>query len=161
MTCYRSRDNWHSYVKQSLSEKELNEMASHLENCSECRSIVTSIQETLNSLAKCQVSLPPPMEIKINVMKAIDKNLYLDKVVMVKSFHLLQLRNWGISMIAAGVLLIAMNLTTLNPSFEAAQMNGLQSELSNQITLPFDKMSKAADNLREKIESLRMPNKTN
>ncbi|MCO1600773.1 anti-sigma factor family protein [Desulfosporosinus nitroreducens] len=154
MTCYRSRDNWHSYVKNSLSEAERDEMASHLSNCPECRSIVAIIQETLESLAKNQVILCPPLDIKINVMKAIDKHRYRENIVSTNPFHLFELKNWGVSMIAAGILLFALNLTTLNPGSENGQMTELHTELGKQFTIPFDKMSQVANDALEKIESL-------
>lgn len=154
MTCYRSRDNWHSYVRHSLSEAELEEMASHLMHCPECQGIVMVIEKTLDKLSQNKVIFSPPLDIKINVMKTIDKNRYKENAVIANSFHLFELRNWGVSMIATGILLFALNLTTLNPSFDPSQMTELETRLSNQITLPFAKMSQVANDTLEKIESL-------
>ena len=154
MTCYRSRDNWHSYVKNSLSEGEAEEMASHLAHCSECHDVVSLIRETIDSLAKNRVILSPPTAIKINVMKAIDKNKYRENLSNTNSFHLFELRNWGFSMIAAGILLFALNLTSLNPNFEVSQMTELHTELSKQMAIPFDKMSQVTNDALGKLESL-------
>ncbi len=62
MTCYRSQSNWHSYVKNSLDEDELREMTSHLKRCSECRIIVSDIQETANTFVNNRMILIPPIE---------------------------------------------------------------------------------------------------
>lgn len=153
MTCYRSRDNWHSYVKTSLSEEELDEMTSHLADCPECQDVVSVIQETREGLAKSRVNFHPPAAIKINVMMAIAENQYKDNLPNPNSFHLFELKNWGFSMIAAGILLFALNLTSLTPDFEANQMTELHT-LSKQLAIPFDKMSQVANDALGKIESL-------
>lgn len=154
MTCYRSRDNWHSYVKNSLSEAELKEMTSHLAHCPECRDVVSVIQETFNGFAKARVNFHPPTAIKFNVMMAIDKNLYLETFPRANSSHLFAVRNWGFSMIAAGILLFALNLTSLSPNLEDSRMNELHIELNKQVSVPLDKMSQITNDALVKLESL-------
>ncbi|MHB8076249.1 zf-HC2 domain-containing protein [Desulfosporosinus fructosivorans] len=154
MTCYRSRNNWHSYVKASLNEAELEDMTAHLTHCSECLDIVSIIQETAGIFAKSQVILSPPSTIKLNVMMAIDKNRY-KKV----SFpHLLELKNWGFSMVAAGVLLLALNLTSLAPTIESGQVAQLNSQIVQQISLqishPFERISQAAYSAIGRLETI-------
>lgn len=154
MTCYRILDNWHSYVKSSLSEAELHEMTSHLTNCPECRDLVYIIQKTAGSLAKSRLDFLPPAAIKINVMMAIDKNRYVKHLSSTKLSHIFQLRNWGFSMIAAGILLFALNLTSLTPDPEGRPMSELHIKLSQQMAIPFHKMSQVANDTLGKIESL-------
>ncbi|KUO77869.1 MAG: hypothetical protein APF81_11400 [Desulfosporosinus sp. BRH_c37] len=140
MTCYRSQDKWHSFVKKSLNEEELKGMANHLIHCPECRAIVSVIQETADSLAKSRVILSPPAVIKINVMLAIDKNKYK----RISSSHLFELKNWGFSMVAGGLFLLALNLASWAPNFESGQVAELNNQIGKQIALPFDKISQAA-----------------
>lgn len=182
MTCYRSRDDWHSYVKNSLDDAELHEMTAHLLHCSECQNAVVLIQKTVNILVKGRFVLNPPADIKTNVMMAIDKNRYKENLAYVKpqaqkktlgytntsqnlnfetgfkkgsrSSHLFDLKNWGISMVAAGLLLFALNLTSLAHNFESIQVAEFNSELGKQMAIPFDKMSRAAHNAFGEIESL-------
>ena len=150
MTCYLSRDNWHSYVKNSLNEAELEKMSTHLTHCPECRDIVSVIQETAGILAKSRIILSPPAAIKINVMMTIDKNRYKK----VSSSHLFELKNWGFSMVAGGLLLLALNLTSLTPNFESGQVTELNSQIGEQIAHPFEKMSQAAYAAIVKIETI-------
>jgi len=150
MTCYRSRDNWHSYVRNSLKEAEIVDVSAHLTHCPECRHIVSVIQETASSLTKNRIILSPPAEIKLNVMLAIDKNRYKK----VSSSHLFELKNWGLSMVAGGLLLLALNLTSLAPNFESGQVAELNSLIGKQIVHPFDKMRQAADTVIIKIETI-------
>ena len=150
MTCYRSRDNWHSYVKNSLNEAELESMATHLTHCPECWDIVSVIQETTGILAKSRVILSPPAAIKINVMMAIDKNRYQKA----SSTHRLELKNWGLSMVAGGLLLLALNLTSLVPNFESGQVAELNSQIGKQIAQPFEKMRQAAYAAIVKLETI-------
>lgn len=151
MTCYRSQNNWHSYVKNSLSEAELDEMTSHLAHCSECKNTVSLIQETASILVKSRADLIPPSSIKINVMMTIDKNRY--KKSAYSSCHF-ELKNWGLSLVAAGFLLFTLNLTSLTPNFEISHVAELNSDLGRQIALPFDKMSQVAHDALGKIEAL-------
>ena len=151
MTCYRSQSNWHSYVKNSLNEIEQREMTSHLLLCPECQSIVTAIRKTTATFVKGRTILTPPLDVKLNVMLSINKHKY---TVSANSSHLFELKNWGLSMLAAGLLLFALNLTSLSPSFEGNQVAELNSVLGKQITFPFDKMSQAAHAALHEIDSL-------
>ena len=85
---------------------------------------------------------------------AIDKNRYVENSPSANSSQFFALKNWGLSMIAAGLLLFALNLTSLTPNFKAGQMDELHMELNKQITIPFDKMSQVANDALGKIESL-------
>lgn len=155
MTCYRSRDNWHSFVKHSLNEADLEEMATHLRHCPECREIVSTIQETADLLAKSRVCLYPPQELKLNVMLAIDKNRYKK----VSSLHLFEIKNWGFSMVAGGLLLLALNLSSLTPNIESGQVTELNSRIGQQIAHPFDKISQAANATIIKLEAFKKSTK--
>ena len=150
MSCYRSRDNWHSYVKNSLNEAEMAYMTTHLTHCSECRNIVSVIHETASQLEKSRIILSPPAAIKINVMMAIDKNRYKK----VNSSHLFELKNWGFSMVAGGLLLLALNFTSLTPNFESGQVAEINSRIGKQIAYPFEQMSQAANAAIEKLETI-------
>lgn len=151
MTCYRSQSNWHSYVNNSLDQVELRELTSHLTKCPECRDIVSVIQTTASLFAESRAVLRPPVDIKINVMKAINHNRYKKST---NSSHLFELKNWGLSMVAAGLLLFALNLTSLTPNFESGQVAELNIEIGKQITIPFGKMTQAAHDALGKIEAL-------
>ena len=150
MTCYRSRDNWHSYVKNSLDEADLESMTTHLSHCPNCRDIVSAIQETADLLAKSRIILSPPAGIKLNVMMAIDKERYKK----VSSSHLFELKNWGFSMVAGGLLLLVLNLTSLTPNFESGQIAALNTQIGKQIAHPFENMSQATDAAIVKIETI-------
>ena len=158
MTCYRSRSNWHSYVKNSLDEVELNELTAHLTKCSECRKIVSVIQKTADILAESRAVHIPPVAIKINVMQGIDKSRYKKGE---NSSHLFELRNWGLSMVAAGLLLFALNLTSLTPNFENGRVAELNIEIGRKIAIPFDKMSEVAHDALGQIEALTLSRANN
>jgi len=133
-----------------LNEAELEGMDTHLRHCPECQDIVSVIQKTAGILAKSRVILSPPAAIKINVMMAIDKNRYKK----VSSSHLFELKNWGFSMVAGGLLLLALNLTSLSPNLESGQIAKLNNQIGKQIAHPFDKMSQAAYAAIVKIETI-------
>lgn len=78
MTCYRSKDDWHSYFKKNLDDMKLADMRAHLAHCPECQHLVLQIQETAEFLAQGRITVNPPASLKINVMMAIDKNRYIE-----------------------------------------------------------------------------------
>ena len=137
-----------------MSEAELDEMTIHLAHCPECQNTVSLIQKTAGIFAKSRLDLIPPSTIKINVMLAIDKNRYKENLAGANSHHHFELKNWGLSMVATGVLLFALNLTSLTPNFEISHFSELNSDLGKQIALPFDKVSQAAHDAFGKIESI-------
>ncbi|WP_407312839.1 anti-sigma factor family protein [Desulfosporosinus sp. SB140] len=181
MTCYRSEDDWHSYIKKNLAEAVLLDMAAHLTHCPECRHTVSLIQETADLLSKGRVTFTPPLDLKINIMMTIDKNKYKENPAYAElkteqeplilltnpktytfrktkdrknSFQRFDLKNWGLSMVAAGFLLFALNLSSLTVSFKSTQIAELNNELIKQIVLPFDKMSELTHDVLMKIDSL-------
>lgn len=136
MTCPRSRNNWHSYVKKSLSAAELQDMETHLEQCATCREIVSDIRETTNLLASVRVNLEPPTDIRVNVMKAIDKTKYK------KENHFSRLmqsvRLLGFSLVATGFLLLALNLNPAVYRLENVSIAEVNFQIGKIIALPFD-----------------------
>jgi len=149
MTCYRSRDNWHSYVKDSLNALELEELTAHLTRCPECRRLAAGIQETAVILASSRVILHPA-SIKLNVMIAIDKNKYKKD----SPSHRFEVKNWGLSMVATGLLLLALNLTSLTPNFQSGQVAEVNNQIGKQMAHPFDNMSQSAYAAVVKLEAL-------
>lgn len=150
MTCHRIRDNWHSYVKNSMNDEEFSEMTNHLANCPECLNTVSVIRNTLASFAQNQAVLLPPVSIKIKVMENINKHKY-KKAVVPQSF---ELKNWGFSMIASGLILFVLNLSPAIPSFLSHQVTDLNLKIGRQITLPLEKMGLATHAVLEGIETL-------
>lgn len=151
MTCSRSGDDWHSYTKKNLADTVLLDMAAHLTHCPECRHTVDLIRETDDLLSKGRVAFSPPLDLKINIMASIDKNKYKARK---NSFPTFDLKNWGLSMVAAGFLLFALNLSSLAVNFKGAQVAELNNEITKQIVVPFDKMSELTHGVLMKISSL-------
>lgn len=152
MACRRSRDNWHSYVKKSLSAAELIEMTIHLEQCAKCREIVSAIRETTKLLASSRVSLVPPTEIRLNVMKAIDKTKYKKETY---SPHLsLSLRLLGFSLVTTGIILLAINLNPKAQGLEKFQMAEVNFQIGKEIALPLDNIGQTVSVAVWKLGSL-------
>ncbi|KLU65516.1 hypothetical protein DEAC_c26530 [Desulfosporosinus acididurans] len=160
MTCYLSKDDWHSYYKKSLDRQKLDEMSSHLAQCSECQNALWQIQETAELLARGKINFDPPPDLKLNIMKTITKSGYQadsnkepTQKETASSYHI-ELRNWGFSMMAAGFLLFALNLSSLSPNLLNTQVAQLDSGFNKQIILPFTKMNQLAHTLLIKIDTL-------
>jgi hypothetical protein len=151
MTCFRIQGDWHSYVKKSLSELELHEMSTHLARCSQCRDIVSTIIETSCILTNYRTVPNCPADIKLNVMAAINKNKYKKGV----SHSLFELKNLGLSMVAAGLILFAINLTTLPFNLENSQVLDIDNYIGEQLAMPFDRIGLGAHDALGKIDSLK------
>lgn len=152
MTCPRSRNNWHSYVKKSLNAAELQDMETHLEQCATCREIVSGIRETTNLLASVRVNLEPPTDIRVNVMKAIDKTKYK------KGNHfprlILSLRLLGFSLVATGFLLLVLNLNPAAYRLENVNIAEVNFQIGKVIALPFDSFGQTVSVVIGKLDSL-------
>lgn len=135
MTCFRSRDRWHCYVRKSLSAKEMQEMAAHLEQCGECRARVSAIQETAGFLAGARVDLTPPATIKIHVMAAIDQTKYKTETGFPRLNQ--SSKQLGFSLLAAGLILLAINVTPAVRSLESGRIGDPNGQIGRQIELPF------------------------
>jgi len=85
-------------------------------------------------------------------MLAINKNKYKK----VTSSPVFELKNWGLSMVAGGVLLLALNLTSLAPNFESGQVVDLNNQIGQQIVRPFDQMKQAAYTAMMKLETIEL-----
>lgn len=149
MTCHRIRDNWHSYVKNSLHKDEQTEMTNHLAHCPECQATVSFIRGTSLTFVENQTMLCPPSSIKINVMAAIDKHKYKKGAAP----QLLDLQNWGFSMIAAGLIIFVINLSPLAPYFASRHVANLNGNISKRIALPFEKIGLATHTALKKVET--------
>lgn len=162
MTCFRNQENWHSYVKKSLTKEKLDELTAHLTHCPDCQITVAHIRETAQILSESRTTLTPPLDVKVNVMLAIDKNRYKERSDTFRpltkknanSVHLFELKNWGLSMVAAGILLFVLNLTFLTPNDETNRVAQLNNELEKQTTLCLEKMTQATQAVLQKIDTL-------
>ncbi len=156
MACHRRQDNWHSYVKNSLDELELQNMTNHLAECPQCQDIVSDIRETTSFLKKNRVVPEADTDLTANIMQRIDLNKYKKDV----SPHFLTVKNWGFSLVAAGVILFVLNLTTLTPNFKSNHVAEFNSKIGKELSQPLAKLSLLTHAALGKSEALfRIPTK--
>ncbi|CAA7602673.1 Hypothetical protein DEACI_3352 [Acididesulfobacillus acetoxydans] len=149
MTCFRSRDRWHSYVVKSLSRMEMREMETHLERCAECRARVAAIRETSGFLAVARVPLIAPPMIKDQVMAAIDMGKYRAKAGFPRFGQGLQ--HLGFSLLAAGIILLMVNLTPVGRNLRSGEVADLNVQFGKEIALPFTHLSQTLSVAAEKF----------
>ncbi|KLU61090.1 hypothetical protein CEB3_c26600 [Peptococcaceae bacterium CEB3] len=152
MTCFRSRARWHRYVRKSLSAAEMRKMAAHLEKCGECRARLAAIQETADFLAGARVDLMPPGTIKINVMAAIDQTKYKTETGFPRLSQ--SSKQLGLSLLAAGLILLAINLPPVVRSLESGRISDPNGQIGRQIELPFTHLGEVLSVAVEKFGTI-------
>lgn len=110
MNCSLYKEKLHSYISGSLSEMESRAVKKHLELCGDCREEAAQIKKAKLYLAALRKDSVPPPNLKSNIMAAIDLNKYKPK----KKKDLSQLRNWGISLVASGLILMVLNTADIS-----------------------------------------------
>lgn len=123
----------------------MQEMAAHLTRCAICRETVPVIEAMSDFLGSNRAVPCLPAEIKLNVMAAIDTTKYKQGT----SLHRFVMKNWGFSLIAAGLILFFVK-----PSPLVSTITKLNDSVSWQIVRPVDKMGLITRAALGKIEIL-------
>ena len=104
--CSRVRKNLYSYIKGDIKGLEEYMIKEHLERCTFCMAEyerVKSIQSILSNIGK---RTEAPQDLSSGIINAI----HLERYKASSIYVLNNLRNWGISLIAAGLIIAAIKL---------------------------------------------------
>ena len=107
LQCSRVRRNLYSYIKGDIKGLEEYMMKEHLEGCTSCKAEyekIKSIQSILSGIGK---RTEAPQELSFAIMNAIDLDIYKASGIYVLN----NLKNWGISLIATGLIIAAINIS--------------------------------------------------
>ena len=107
MCCDENRKMLHEYASGKLSELESHAVAKHLKSCDRCRRELAEIKELKAFLkSDIQKNIRLPADLKFSIMSSIDLKRYK------KSYKntLGELANWGMSLVAAGLILLILNM---------------------------------------------------
>ena len=152
MCCNEYRNNLHEYANGKLSELESHAIARHLRSCDKCRKEVEEIKEIKAFLKYgIQESIMPPMDLKSGIMASIN----LKKYKKVYKNTLGELANWGMSLVAAGLILLFINVT---PSDNIARVQNewdyTKANISQKIQQPFSSINEGFGKFTERITQL-------
>jgi len=153
MDCGKCMENLHSYISGSLNELESKVISKHLKTCDKCRKRANEIME-LKRLAKISsegVVIPPP-ELKESIMAAIDFGKY--KNVYKATFG--EFTSWGKSLVAAGFIMLMINIAPADISKVSNVTDKIIKPLStiNQSVGSFSNKVLELDGISGRIERL-------
>jgi hypothetical protein len=152
MCCNEYKNNLHEYSTGKLSELESHAIAKHLKSCEKCRRELEEIRE-LKSFLKpgIQDMLLPPMDLKSGIMKSIN----LRKYDAPHRNTLGEMANWGMSLVAAGLILLLVNIA---PAGDLAQAhndwNTRRENIREKLYQPISSINEGLDEFTNRITQL-------
>ena len=125
-------------------------MKEHLEGCTSCKAEyekIKSIQSILSGIGK---RTEAPQELSFGIMNAIDLERYKASSIYVLN----NLRNWGISLIAAGLIIAAININPTidiltNQNITGSNMAKVQDSIIRPIKILSQSLVNAADRISD------------
>jgi|GEM_PF-862237 len=152
MCCNDYRYNLHEYSTGKLSELESHAIARHLKSCEKCRrelQEINNIKSILRPGIKDMVM--PPIDLKADIMKSINLKKY-------KTSHhntLGELANWGMSLVAAGLILLLLNAA---PARDVSQLqnnwDSKRDSMKERFYQPLSSISEGLDKFTSGITQL-------
>ncbi len=129
------------YFEGRLSETEVYNVQKHLEICRTCRDQYEEMGHLFSLLSNHQVALPP-LDFTENVMKELSKESN-------KKSSLSTVSRLGLTLVAAGLLIVSMNIMSLNSTTEkfTKYISIGSQEFNEMIINPFQEISKGFDYL--------------
>lgn len=152
MSCNEYKNNLHEYASGKLSELESHATARHIKSCDRCRREVEEINELKVFLeSSIQESMVPPMDLKPGIMASINLNKY--KRVVKNTLG--ELANWGMSLVAAGLVLLFINVTPANDIVRVQnELNNRSKNIIQRIQQPLSSINEGWDKLTKGITQL-------
>lgn len=152
MRCNEYRNNLHEYAKGKLCELESRATAKHLKTCDECRKELEEIKELKALLMSgFQESMMPPMDLKSSIMASIN----LKKYKKANKNNWGELANWGMSLVAAGLILLLINVTPMENILRAQnEWDDTKENITQKIYQPFSSINERLDKLTERVTQL-------
>lgn len=136
MQCSRVRRNLYSYIKGDTKGLEEYMIKEHIDGCPSCMAEyekIKSIQLILSGIGK---RAGAPQDLSFGIMNAID----LERYKVSGIYALNNLKNWGISLIAAGLIIAAININpaidiSRNQSITTSNMAKIQDSIIRPIKI--------------------------
>lgn len=152
MCCNEYRYNLHEYSTGTLSELESRAIARHLKSCENCRRELQEIRD-IRSILKpgIQDMVLPPADLKSSIMKSIN----LKKYKISHRGTIGELANWGMSLVAAGLILFLLNVAPAGNMAQAQNDWDTRKEnIREKLYQPFSSINEGLDKFTERITQL-------
>lgn len=152
MCCNDYRYNLHEYSTGKLSELESHAIAKHLKSCDRCRRELEEIRRMKEFLKPgFPMDIMPPMDLKSGIMASIDPGKYK----RIYRNTLGELANWGMSLVAAGLILL---LTNANPAYNMVKVQNdwdvTRENIREKIYMPLSSINEGLNKFTTRITQL-------
>ncbi len=152
MHCNKYKNIYHEYVSGKLNELESHAVAKHLKSCDKCRREVEEIRELRTILRDgFHEGIAAPAGLKSDIMALID----LKKYKNIHKNNLGEMASWGMSLVAAGLILLFINMTPQDRIARVQYKWGARSgHIVQKIYRPFDSINGGLEKLTDGIVQL-------
>jgi hypothetical protein len=152
MCCNEYRNSLHEYAGNSLNELERHAISKHLKACEKCRRELEEIKAMKAILTSgFKDAVMPPMDLKAGIMASIN----LRKYKTVYKNTLGELSNWGMSLVAAGLILLFINVAPADNIVQVQSgLDNTRQSIAQTISRPFSTLSESLDKFTERITEL-------
>ncbi|HYE81608.1 MAG TPA: zf-HC2 domain-containing protein [Clostridia bacterium] len=152
MCCNEIRNNLHGYASGKLNELESHSTAKHLKSCDKCRRELEEIRAMKIFLkSDLRENVTPPLDLKSGIMASINLNKY--KKVYKNTLG--ELANWGMSLVAAGLILL---FASIGPADNIVQVrndwDNAREGIRDKIYQPFSSINERLDKFTDRITQL-------
>ncbi|HYF75051.1 MAG TPA: zf-HC2 domain-containing protein [Candidatus Nitrosocosmicus sp.] len=152
MCCSEYKNSLHEYASGGLNELEYHAVTRHLKTCDKCRKELEEIKD-MKAILKSgfQKNLMPPIDLKAGIMASINLNKY--KKVYKNTLG--ELANWGMSLVAAGLILLFMNVAPANDIVHVQnEWDNTKQNITQKISQPFSSINESLDRFTNRIVEL-------
>ncbi len=153
MDCSKYRQSLHAYASGSLSELEMQAVATHLGKCEKCRKEAEEIDLLRGFFAECTPKAPAPdEEMRASVLAAIDLTRYKP----VRKAKGREMANWGMSLVAAGLILLIISITPNGESLMQSNMSliKLGECFGEKLSQPISRINNGINGITDSIIQL-------
>lgn len=149
LLCSRVRKSLHSYAAGEKEGLEYFLIKEHLDNCSSCKAEYERTLEIKSILSNMGRNIAVPCSLVVNIMEAID----LEKYKAIGIYALNNLRNLGISLIAAGLIISVFSISPYMGCFDRNFIGRSMAKVQESIIKPFEILNNSVVNISDKISN--------
>lgn len=148
MCCDECRGMLHEYASEKLSELECRSVEKHIKSCGRCRRELEEIKELREFFRSgSKEELIPPADLEAGIMTAINLKKYKNSPR--------ELANWGMSFVAAGLILMLIN-TTPGDSIDISrnEWDNTRKNIAHKVYQPLGVINEGLDRFIDGVTQL-------
>ncbi|MTI68974.1 MAG: zf-HC2 domain-containing protein [Firmicutes bacterium] len=101
------------YHEDKLNEIQKMKVDKHLKECKSCKEEYREMENIFKALKTQSDFISPPSDFTEKLMNKVNKEEKLKKIKRIKRIKRITTQRWGLSFVAAGLLVMFLNFTTI------------------------------------------------